>query len=136
IGRGLGDLVGADVAAGARYVLDDRGGAGILEVVLCDQSAEEVGRAAGRKRHNERYVFLGVGLLRHGGGADQHGGGCQAGGKQGSASLLDVLHGVLLLCGRPVVASLEKTARAADNGIRRLVVQFSVGRRAPHIQCV
>ena len=53
VGRRLGDEVGAEVAAGAGLVLDDEGLAERLAELRREGAREDVGRPAGRERHDD-----------------------------------------------------------------------------------
>ena len=63
IGRGSGDVLGADLAgAAARLVLDHYLLTPGLREPLCQRAADYIGDAAGRKRHDDVNGLDGVGL--------------------------------------------------------------------------
>ena len=53
VGRGLGDLVGADRAAGAADILDHHALAEPFAQALGEQPRQHVGGGAGRERHHD-----------------------------------------------------------------------------------
>ncbi|MPM90827.1 hypothetical protein SDC9_137949 [bioreactor metagenome] len=55
VGRGLGDVIGADHAVGAGAVVHHHRMAPYLGELLCDQSPDDVCAAACRVRHDERH---------------------------------------------------------------------------------
>jgi hypothetical protein len=58
-------LSGADVAARARDVLDIELPAEMLAKFLRGEPCEDVGRAAGRERHDDAHRARGIGLRAH-----------------------------------------------------------------------
>ena len=64
VGRGLGDRVGADIAARARLVLDDEGRCPHVSgrEPVGDHARDDVGRGAGAERHDDVHRFRRPGL--------------------------------------------------------------------------
>ncbi|MNL09214.1 hypothetical protein D3C87_1299660 [compost metagenome] len=87
VGRSLGDVLRRDHGAGAGLVLHQHGLAQALVQPLGEQARHDVGRAAGRERHDERDGLGRVGL-RRGSSARQSGGG------QGHAGQCFLEHGM------------------------------------------
>jgi DNA-binding transcriptional LysR family regulator len=86
VGRRLGRLVDAEVAAGAGLVVDDEGPAGLGRDALRHLAGDDVGAAAGRERHEHADRLGGVGL-REGEAAGEGGGGPARRGESGSCCL-------------------------------------------------
>ena len=59
---GFGDIVAADVAAGATQILDHDVLAQRLGHLLCDLAAHRIRRRTGRVRHDQAQTMVGIGL--------------------------------------------------------------------------
>ena len=60
VGLGVLDLHGADRARGAALVVDDHGLAELLGQLVGEHAADDVGRPAGRERHDEADGTIGI----------------------------------------------------------------------------
>src|SRR6516165_3797103 len=79
VGRRLGDVACPDAAAGAGLVLDHDRDAGLGLQVLLQDASDQIGGAAGRKRHHDGDLALRPGVLRGSGRCREQ----ESGGKTG-----------------------------------------------------